>query len=138
MFHEADKNPCAMGKNYDVRLSQSMSRQQMASELSKLGKLSGAPVQKQVLENGEKVVYLRNPNALDKLKQAFSRNDALQAQRAPARALIYEKFGLQHLSEQALRGIHHMFSRGKGNASEVAAAMMAAPQSRPSTDSFHA
>ena len=111
-----------------------MSQQQMASELSKLGKLSGAPVQKQVLENGEKVVYLRNPNALDKLKQAFSRNDTLQTQRAPARALIYEKFGLNHLSDRALMGIHNMFSHGIGDARAVATAMMAAP----TKDNFYA
>ena len=104
-----------------------MSQQQMANELLKLGKLNGAPVQKQVLENGEKVVYLRNPNALDKLKQAFSRNDTLQAQRAPAKALIFEKFGLHRLTDEALRAINNMFSRGKGDASKVAAAMMAAP-----------
>lgn len=125
-------------KNYDVRLTQSMNQQEMAGELAKLGKLNGAPVQKQVVEKGVTVVYLRNPNALDKLKQAFSRNDALQMQRAPARVLIFEKFGLNRLSDQALMGINNMFSRGKGNAREVAAAMTAAPQSRQSAENFYA
>ena len=107
-----------------------MSQQAMASELAKLGKMNGAPTQKQVLENGETVVYLRNPNALDKLKQAFSRNDKLQSLRAPAMGLICEKFGSNRLSDHALRGITNMFSRGTGHAADVAAALKAAADVR--------
>lgn len=120
-----------MGTNYDARLASSMTPQAMADELSKLGKMNGAPIQKQVLENGERVIYLRKPNALDKLKQALSRNDKLQAKRAPAMGLIREKFGLHKLSDQAMRGISAIFSKGKGNAGDVAAAMMAAANNKP-------
>lgn len=119
-----DLNWRGLMKNYDVRLTQSMSQQAMADQLSKLGNLKGAPIQKQAIENGEKVIYLRNPNALDKLKQAFSRNDKLQMQRAPALAMIHEKFGFARLSDQALQRISDMFARGRGNAGEVARAMM--------------
>ena len=100
-----------------ARLSADMSLKQVVNEMEILAGSKGKFHQKNKIENGVEVVYLRRATAMDSIKNLFMGSAKRKESREPAFKLIStiaEKINLKE-SSVLMKNIKEQLNSGKGN-----------------------